>query len=102
MTYLLLNYLSIVLVLQSAVVYDKFDTLTLALPPKGISFRLQRLLNDFVSAELIDGFSCDNCNKGRSATDSPILSQASKAIKIGKVGSLFPFLECIHFIPVCI
>uniref|UniRef100_A0A146KSA9 ubiquitinyl hydrolase 1 n=2 Tax=Lygus hesperus TaxID=30085 RepID=A0A146KSA9_LYGHE len=70
---------------RSAVVYDKFDTLTLALPSKGICFKLQRLLGDFVSAELVDGFSCDHCNEGRDPSEPPVLSQASKAIKIGKL-----------------
>ncbi|BES97514.1 Ubiquitin carboxyl-terminal hydrolase [Nesidiocoris tenuis] len=70
---------------KSAVVYDQFDTLTLPLPSKGISFRLQRLLGDFVSAELVDGISCDHCNKNREPSDPPVLTKASKAITIGKL-----------------
>lgn len=71
--------------LQSAVVYDKFDSLSLALPPRGAAFKLQHLLEEFVSPELVEGFACDFCNKGRSSDCSPLLSQANKAIKIGKV-----------------
>lgn len=72
---------------KSAVVYDKFDTLSLPLPSKSAaSFRLSRLLSDFVSAELVDGFSCDSCSPSQGPT------QASKAIKIGKL----PKCLCLH------
>ncbi|XP_024083672.1 ubiquitin carboxyl-terminal hydrolase 30 homolog isoform X2 [Cimex lectularius] len=77
---------------KSAVVYDKFDTLSLALPARNEVFKLQHLLDNFVSAEIVEGFACDHCNKGRSAEHSPILSLASKAIKIGKL----PKCLCFH------
>ncbi|KAK9512303.1 hypothetical protein O3M35_000759 [Rhynocoris fuscipes] len=77
---------------KSAVVYDKFDSLSLALPPKGTSFKLQNLLEDFVSPEQVDGFACDFCNKDRPPDDPPLLSQANKAIKIGKL----PKCLCFH------
>ncbi|XP_024216782.1 ubiquitin carboxyl-terminal hydrolase 30 isoform X1 [Halyomorpha halys] len=73
---------------KSAVVYDKFDTLSLPLPTQSShsTYGLGRLLSDFVRAELVDGFSCDGC----SAEHGP--SQASKAIKIGKL----PKCLCFH------
>ncbi|XP_073982105.1 ubiquitin specific protease 30 isoform X1 [Rhodnius prolixus] len=77
---------------KSAVVYDKFDSLSLALPPRGAAFKLQHLLEEFVSPELVEGFACDFCNKGRSSDCSPLLSQANKAIKIGKL----PKCLCLH------
>lgn len=72
---------------KSAVVYDKFDTLSLPFPSRtSASFRLSHLLADFVSEELVDGFSCDSCSPSQGPT------QASKAIKIGKL----PKCLCLH------
>lgn len=77
---------------KSPVMYDKFDSLTLALPLRRGSFTLNQLLDNFVKTELLDGFQCEFCNKMKPAESPLVKSRASKAIKIGKL----PKCLCLH------
>jgi hypothetical protein len=67
--------------LKSALRYDKFDTLSLHLPPSESRVTLYKLLDVYVRTEVLDDFACDSCRK----TDPTATSKANKTLKIGKV-----------------
>lgn len=76
--------------LQSSVRYDKFESLSLALP-SGMGdlgygrHKLHQLLTNFVTPELVLDVLCEGCNRNRQPNDSPILSKQIKILNFGKV-----------------
>lgn len=74
--------------------YDKFESLSLALP-SGMGdlgygrHKLHQLLTNFVTPEMIADVKCDHCNRDRSPSDPPILSKQIKILNFGKVRLLY-------------
>ncbi|XP_022207769.2 ubiquitin carboxyl-terminal hydrolase 30 homolog isoform X2 [Nilaparvata lugens] len=81
---------------KSVLRYDKFDSLSLHLPPMvgagGGSHTLTQLLDRFVTTEVINGVNCDGCNRDAPEGQPPVLSNALKNLSIGKL----PKCLCIH------
>lgn len=69
---------------QSALRFDKFDTLSLPLPTPARMQRLklQSLLDNFVSTEIVKDVTCSNCSKGQ---DKTVQTTALKTLNFGKV-----------------
>ncbi|KAI4456270.1 ubiquitin carboxyl-terminal hydrolase [Holotrichia oblita] len=82
---------------KSSVRYDKFESLSLALP-SGMGdlgygrHKLHQLLTNFVTPEIVLDVLCEGCNRNRSPTDSPVLSKQIKILNFGKL----PVCLCIH------
>ncbi|XP_065157110.1 ubiquitin carboxyl-terminal hydrolase 30 homolog [Atheta coriaria] len=82
---------------KSSVRYDKFESLSLALP-SGMGdlgygrHKLHQLLTNFVTPEMIADVKCDHCNRDRSPSDPPILSKQIKILNFGKL----PQCLCLH------
>lgn len=75
---------------QSAVRYDKFESLSLALPSGSGDLgwgrhKLHQLITNFVTPEVIQDAQCEGCNKDRDASLTPILSKQIKILNFGKV-----------------
>ncbi|VEN47315.1 unnamed protein product [Callosobruchus maculatus] len=82
---------------KSAVRYDKFESLSLALPSGAGDLgwgrhKLHQLLTNFVTPEVVQDVQCEGCNKGRDPERSPILSRQIKILNFGKL----PVCLCIH------
>lgn len=78
------------LLLQSSVRYDKFESLSLALPAGAGDLgwgrhKLHQLLTNFVTPEVVMDVQCEGCNKGRDPLLSPILAKQVKILNFGKV-----------------
>lgn len=75
---------------KSTVRYDKFESLSLALP-SGMGdlgygrHKLQQLLTNFVTPEVVPDVQCEGCNNGRDPAMDPILSKQVKILNFGKV-----------------
>lgn len=82
---------------KSSVRYDKFASLSLALPT-GLGdagygrHKLHQLLTNFVTPEMIPDVLCEGCNRYRKPDDTPILSKQIKLLNFGKL----PPCLCIH------
>ncbi|XP_022906555.1 ubiquitin carboxyl-terminal hydrolase 30 homolog [Onthophagus taurus] len=84
---------------KSSVRYDKFESLSLALP-SGMGdlgygrHKLHQLLTNFVTPEIVPDVLCDGCNKDRDPNDAspPIFSKQIKILNFGKL----PICLCIH------
>ncbi|XP_075210115.1 ubiquitin carboxyl-terminal hydrolase 30 homolog [Lycorma delicatula] len=75
--------------------YDKFDSLSLHLPPLElgrVQHTLTQLLDRFVKTEVVGGVSCEGCNKSTPPEGPQIKSTALKSLSIGKL----PRCLCIH------
>lgn len=75
---------------KSSVRYDKFESLSLALPSGmgDLGFgrhKLHQLLTNFVTPEMINDVQCEGCNEGRDPNELPILSKQIKILNFGKV-----------------
>ncbi|XP_030754344.1 ubiquitin carboxyl-terminal hydrolase 30 homolog [Sitophilus oryzae] len=82
---------------KSAVRYDKFESLSLALPSGAGDLgwgrhKLHQLLTNFVTPEVVQDVHCEGCNKDRDPAVSPILSRQIKILNFGKL----PVCLCIH------
>nr|CAH7720622.1 unnamed protein product [Callosobruchus chinensis] len=82
---------------KSAVRYDKFESLSLALPSGAGDLgwgrhKLHQLLTNFVTPEVVQDVQCEGCNKGRDPEMSPVLSRQIKILNFGKL----PVCLCIH------
>ncbi|KAK9887988.1 hypothetical protein WA026_000278 [Henosepilachna vigintioctopunctata] len=80
----------------SSVRYDKFESLSLALPSRSGDLgwgrhKLHQLLTDFVTPEVVPDVQCDGCNRDRDPS-KPILSKQIKILNFGKL----PVCLCIH------
>lgn len=74
--------------MQSVLRYDKFDSLSLHLPPLQfvpVWHKLTQLLDSFVKTEIVDGVSCEGCNKSTPPEGPQVKSTAFKSLRIGKV-----------------
>lgn len=75
---------------QSAVRYDKFGSLSLALP-SGMGdlgwgrHKLHQLLTNFVTPEVVLDVQCEGCNDGRDPALPQIQSKQIKILNFGKV-----------------
>lgn len=82
---------------KSAVRYDKFESLSLALP-SGMGdlgwgrHKLHQLLTNFVTPEVVLDVQCEGCNEARDPMLPPILSKQIKILNFGKL----PICLCIH------
>ncbi|GJQ83897.1 hypothetical protein Trydic_g19837 [Trypoxylus dichotomus] len=82
---------------KSSVRYDKFESLSLALP-SGMGdlgygrHKLHQLLTNFVTPEIVPDVLCEGCNRDRHPSDPPILSRQIKILNFGKL----PVCLCIH------
>lgn len=75
---------------QSAVRYDKFESLSLPLPSGAGDLgwgrhKLHQLLTNFVTPEVVQDVQCEGCNRDRDPAMSPILSRQIKILNFGKV-----------------
>ncbi|CAH1977818.1 unnamed protein product [Acanthoscelides obtectus] len=82
---------------KSAVRYDKFESLSLALPSGAGDLgwgrhKLHQLLTNFVTPEVVQDVQCEGCNKTRDPEGPPILSRQIKILNFGKL----PVCLCIH------
>nr|XP_023024501.1 ubiquitin carboxyl-terminal hydrolase 30 homolog [Leptinotarsa decemlineata] len=82
---------------KSAVRYDKFESLSLALPSGAGDLgwgrhKLHQLLTNFVTPEVVQDVQCEGCNKGRDPARPPVLSRQIKILNFGKL----PMCLCIH------
>lgn len=80
---------------KSVLRYDKFDSLSLHLPPVDSGryrHTLIQLLDRFVKTEMVSGVSCDGCNKTTPPEGPVIKTTAFKSLSIGKL----PRCLCIH------
>ncbi|CAH0564184.1 unnamed protein product [Brassicogethes aeneus] len=82
---------------KSAVRYDKFESLSLALPSGAGDLgwgrhKLHQLLTNFVTPEVVVDVMCEGCNNGRDPAMPAILSKQIKILNFGKL----PFCLCIH------
>ncbi|XP_049817538.1 ubiquitin carboxyl-terminal hydrolase 30 homolog isoform X2 [Aethina tumida] len=82
---------------RSSVRYDKFESLSLALPAGAGDLgwgrhKLHQLLTNFVTPEVVMDVQCEGCNKGRDPLLSPILAKQVKILNFGKL----PVCLCIH------
>lgn len=83
----------LILIFQSSVRYDKFESLSLALPTGSGDLgwgrhELHQLLTNFVSPEVIADVMCEGCNLD-SDPSRPILSRQIKILNFGKVSKMF-------------
>lgn len=75
---------------KSSVRYDKFESLSLALP-SGMGdlgwgrHKLHQLLANFVTPEVVKDVECEGCNKDRDPATPPILARQIKILNFGKV-----------------
>ncbi|XP_044758165.1 ubiquitin carboxyl-terminal hydrolase 30 homolog [Coccinella septempunctata] len=81
---------------KSSVRYDKFESLSLALPSGSGDLgwgrhKLHQLLTNFVTPEVIADVMCEGCNMDRDPS-RPILSKQIKILNFGKL----PVCLCIH------
>lgn len=81
---------------KSAVIYDKFDSLSLHLPSWSENvftkkITLQQLLEKFVSTEVVKDVSCEKCNLQQDKNNK-IKGNAKKTLKFGKL----PKCLCFH------
>ncbi|XP_066995216.2 ubiquitin carboxyl-terminal hydrolase 30 homolog [Anabrus simplex] len=80
---------------KSAVVYDKFDSLSLPLPGSGDLYAkrpsLLSLLDKFISTELVRNVTCEQCSE-RDEDRETIKTPALKTMNFGKL----PKCLCIH------
>ncbi|KRT81899.1 Peptidase [Oryctes borbonicus] len=82
---------------KSSVRYDKFESLSLALP-SGMGdlgygrHKLHQLLTNFVTPEIVSDVLCEGCNRDRHISDPPVLSRQIKILNFGKL----PVCLCIH------
>lgn len=82
---------------KSAVRYDKFESLSLALPSGAGDLgwgrhKLHQLLTNFVTPEVVLDVQCEGCNSGRDPAMPPILARQIKILNFGKL----PVCLCIH------
>lgn len=82
---------------KSAVRYDKFESLSLALPTTGGDLgwgrhKLHQLLTNFVTPEMVNDVQCEGCNRDRDPVRPPVLSKQVKILNFGKL----PVCLCIH------
>lgn len=82
---------------KTAVRYDKFESLSLALPSCAGDLgwgrhKLHQLLTNFVTPEVVNDVHCEGCNRDRDPARSPILSKQVKILNFGKL----PLCLCIH------
>ncbi|XKL67416.1 hypothetical protein PGB90_002907 [Kerria lacca] len=81
---------------KSVLRYDKFDSISLHLPePNNQNMHtLSQLLNNFVKNEIINGITCEGCNKNRTSSSDLITAPAVKLLRFGKL----PACLCIHIV----
>ncbi|XP_018569567.1 ubiquitin carboxyl-terminal hydrolase 30 homolog [Anoplophora glabripennis] len=82
---------------KSAVRYDKFESLSLALPSGAGDLgwgrhKLHQLLTNFVTPEVVQDVQCEGCNRDRDPARPAILSRQIKILNFGKL----PLCLCIH------
>ncbi|XP_060521941.1 ubiquitin carboxyl-terminal hydrolase 30 homolog [Cylas formicarius] len=82
---------------KSAVRYDKFESLSLALPSGAGDLgwgrhKLHQLLSNFVTPEVVQDVQCDGCNRDRDPSLPPLMSRQIKILNFGKL----PVCLCIH------
>jgi ubiquitin carboxyl-terminal hydrolase 30 len=82
---------------KSSVRYDKFESLSLALPSGAGDLgwgrhKLHQLLTNFVTPEVVPDVQCEGCNSGRDPAMPSILSKQIKILNFGKL----PVCLCIH------